>query len=89
MVLALEKKERKPFRTALDDKEMKEFEEMRDIPRLYVSARSNSVQWVPLQPIAISIIFHHYKELKECILEVEEMMMETSIINNDKNIRLI
>jgi hypothetical protein len=27
---------------------------------------------VPLQPIIISILFHHYKELKECISEVEQ-----------------
>ncbi len=46
---------------------------MWDIARLYVSACSNSVQLVPLQPIMISILFHHYKELKECISEVEQM----------------
>jgi hypothetical protein len=64
---------------------------MLDIPRLYVSACSNSVQLVPLQPIIISILFHHYKELKECILEVEEMMriMEARIMKNDKDIGLI
>ena len=38
-----------------------------------ISACSNSVQLVPLQPIIISILFHHYKELKECISEVEQM----------------
>jgi hypothetical protein len=37
----------------------------------YISACSNSVQLVPLHPIIISILFHHYKELKECISEVE------------------
>jgi hypothetical protein len=33
---------------------------MWDIPRLYISACSNSVQLVPIHPIAISILFHHY-----------------------------
>ena len=47
---------------------------MWDIPRLYVSACSNSVQLVPLHPIIISILFHHYKELKECISEVEQVI---------------
>ena|SRR5215211_4235300 len=65
----------KPFRNALSKSERKKFDEMWDIPRLYVSACSNSCQLIPLQPIIISILFHHYKDLKECILEVEQMMI--------------
>jgi hypothetical protein len=65
-----EKEEWKPFRNALDKSERKMFDEMWDIPRLYVSACSNSVQLVPLHPLIISILFHHYKELKECVYEV-------------------
>ena len=71
IVLAEIKEDWKPFRNALDKKDRKEFDEMWDIPRLYISACSNSVQLVPLQPIIISILFYHYKELKECISEVE------------------
>jgi hypothetical protein len=48
-----------------------EFDDMFDIPRLYLSACSNSVQLVPLHPIIIAILFHHYKELLECMKEVE------------------
>jgi hypothetical protein len=73
IVLGMEKKEWKPFRNALDKKEKKEFDEMWDISRLYVSACSNSVQLVPPQPIVISILFHHYKELKECMEDVKQM----------------
>ena len=73
IALAMEKKEWKLFRDGLDKKEKEQFDEMFDIPRLYVSACSNSVQLVPLQPIIISILFHHYKELKECIAEVKEI----------------
>jgi hypothetical protein len=69
-------KEWKLFRNALDKEERKEFDEMWDIPRLHVSACSNSVQLVPLHPITISILFHHYKELKECIYEVELMLLQ-------------
>jgi hypothetical protein len=79
IVIAQEKKEWKPFRGALDKKERKEFDEMWDIPRNYVSACSNSVQLVPLQPIMISILFHHYKELQECISEVEQIEATTKI----------
>ncbi len=74
IVLAEEKQEWKPFRNALDKKEKKDFDEMWDIPRLYVSACSNSVQLVPLHPIIISILFQHYKELKECISEIDQII---------------
>src|SRR3712207_7188920 len=73
IVLAEEKQEWAPFKKALDKSERKQFDEMWDIPRLYVSACSNSVQLVPFHPIVISILFHHYQELKECISEVEQL----------------
>lgn len=79
----MEKKEWTPFCNALDKNEKKEFDEMVDIPRLYVSACSNSVQLVPLHPIIISILFHHYKELKECISEVEQII-ESKVNNKNK-----
>ena len=72
-VLEMEKEEWKPFRNALDKSDRKKFDEMWDIPRLYLFACSNSVQLVPLHPIIISILFHHYKELKECISEVKQI----------------
>ncbi len=56
-VLAMEKSDWKPFRNALDKKEKKEFDDMFDIPRLYLSACSNSVQLVPLQPIISRFCF--------------------------------
>jgi hypothetical protein len=38
---------------------------------------------VPLHPIIISILFHHYKELKECIREVEALVGgEANKVNN-------
>jgi hypothetical protein len=63
MTLAMEKAEWEPFRNALDKSERKKFDGMWDIPRLYASACSNSVQLVPLHPIIVSILFHNYKEL--------------------------
>ena len=59
IALAMEKEDWKPFRDALDKKDRKEFDEMWDIPRLYVSACSNSVQMVPLHPIIVSILFYY------------------------------
>jgi hypothetical protein len=48
IVLAEEKQEWASFKKALEKSERKIFDEMWDIPRLYVSACSNSVQLVPL-----------------------------------------
>jgi hypothetical protein len=76
MTLAMEKAGWKPFRNALDKSERKAYDEMFDIPRLYILACSNSCQLVPLQPIIMSIIFHHYIELKEIMAEVELMMIQ-------------
>jgi hypothetical protein len=79
--LTMEKEVWKPFRNALDKSDRKEFDEMWDIPRLYASACSNSVQLVPLHPIIMSILFHHYKELKECT-EVEQIQEASRVTNN-------
>jgi hypothetical protein len=68
-----EKEEWRDYRKHLDKSERKEFDDMWDIPRLYITACSNSVQLVPLHPILISILFHHYKQLKECMTQVEQM----------------
>jgi len=64
---------------------------MWDIARNYISACSNSVQLVPLQPIVISILFHHYKELKECISEVEQMMIGSvdQRLYNDNDVKTV
>lgn len=72
IALAMEEKEGwKPFRNALDKKDRKKFDEMFDIPRFYISACSNSVQYVRLHPILMSILLYNYRELTQFISEVE------------------
>ena len=80
-VLEMEKAEWKPFRNALDKSERKDFDDMFDIPRLYLSACSNSVQLVPLHPIIMSILFHHYKELKKCMEDVKQREEVTGVVD--------
>jgi hypothetical protein len=75
----MEKEEWKPFRNALSKSEKKQFDEIWDIPRLYASACSNSCQLVPLQAIIISILFHHYRELKKYMFEVERLQGKANI----------
>jgi hypothetical protein len=84
IVFAEKIEEWKAFRNALDKSERKELYETFDIPRLYISAYSNSVQLVPLHPIVISILFHHCKELKECINQVEQIKAKVNNNNNNK-----
>ena len=52
---------------------IKKFDEMWDTPRFYISACSNSVQSVRLYPILMSILLYHYKQLTQCISEVERI----------------
>jgi hypothetical protein len=82
IALELEKAEWKPFRIALDKSDRKKFDEMWDVPRWYISACSNSVQYVRLHPILMSILLYHYKQLAECISEVERI--ETRVTNIKK-----
>lgn len=85
IALAMERVEWKPFRNALDKSDRKKFDEMFDIPRFYISACSYSVQYVRLHPILMSILLYHYKELTECISEVERIAVR---VNSKKKRRL-
>jgi hypothetical protein len=78
IALAMEKDEWKPFRNALDKSDRKKFDKMFDIPRLYTSAFSYAVQPVRLYPILMSILLHHFKELTECIKEVERIEVKVN-----------
>jgi hypothetical protein len=81
IALAIEKEEWKPFRNALVKSDRKKFDKMWDIPKWYISACSNSVQYVRLHPILMSILLYHYKQLTECISEVERIEAK---VNNSK-----
>jgi hypothetical protein len=69
----IEKEEWKPFRNALDKSDRKKFDEMWDLPKWYISACSNSVQYVRLHPILMSILLYNFKELTKSIEEVERI----------------
>jgi hypothetical protein len=73
IALEMEQAEWKPFRNALDKSDRKKFDEMWDLPRWYISACSNSVQYVRLHPILMSILLYDYKELTQCMSEVEQI----------------
>jgi hypothetical protein len=70
IALATEKEDWKSFRNALDKSDRKKFDEMFDIPRFYISACSNPVQYVRLHPILMSILHYHYKQLLNAFLKL-------------------
>jgi hypothetical protein len=74
IALAMEEAEWKPFRNALDKSDRKKFDEMFDIPRLYISACSYAVQPVRLYPILMSILLYCYEQLIDCTSQVEQIM---------------
>ena len=60
-----EKSKWKPFRQELDKSERKTFDEMMSLSRLYNVAGIGACKPVLIQPILMSIIFEHYKQLNE------------------------
>ena len=58
-----EQKEWKSFRQTWDKKDRKTFDDMFSIAHLYNSACSFAAKPIRIQPIFMSIIFHHYKQL--------------------------
>jgi hypothetical protein len=67
-----EQKEGKEFRQALDKSDRKAFDNMFSIAHLYNSACSFAAKPIRIQPIFMSIIFHHYKQLMEIKEELEK-----------------
>jgi hypothetical protein len=81
----MEKEEWKPFRNALDKSDRKKFDEMLyDVPKFYISACSNSVQYVRLHPILMSILLYQYKELTECVKEVERIEAKVNSMKKEE-----
>ncbi|MGB8935178.1 MAG: hypothetical protein WCC17_08740, partial [Candidatus Nitrosopolaris sp.] len=69
---SIEEKEWKPFRNSLDKSDRKIFDEMFSIAHLYNSASSYAAKPIRIQPIFMSIIFHHYKQLARLSKEIED-----------------
>jgi hypothetical protein len=78
----MEERDWKLSRNALHKSDRKKFDEMWDIPKWYISACSNSLQYVRLHPILMSILLYDYKQLTECISEVGRI--ETKVNSSSK-----
>jgi len=70
----MEEKEWKSFRDSLDKSERKIFDDMFAISHLYNSACSYFAKYVRIDPIFMSIIFHHYKQLTKLSEQLKRMI---------------
>ena len=59
----MEEREWGPFRKTLDKSDRKVLDQMFSMAHLYNSAASYAAKPIRIQPIFMSIIFHHYKQL--------------------------
>src|ERR687888_1564937 len=68
-----EQKEGKSFRQHLDKSDRKAFDNMFSIAHMYNSACSFAAKPIRIQPIFMSIIFHHYKQLIKMSGQIEHL----------------
>ena len=76
LALMEEESEWKAFRKYLDRKDRSMFDEMFAIPRLYISSCMSCASPVVVEPIFLSILFHHYKRLAHLVSRVEKITGE-------------
>jgi len=62
----------KIFREQLDKSERKAFDEMMAYPHIYNAAGVTACKTVLIQPILMSIIFEHYKQLDNIQKSIEK-----------------
>ena len=88
----LEEKSWKQYRKFLNKKDKKVFDNMFSIAMLYNSACSYAAIPIRIHPIMMSIVFHHYKILKERlnskVLFTKEEDNNNNINNNQNSIIL-
>lgn len=65
LALAEEESEWSEYRRYLAKDTRKDFDDLFTIPRLYLSACSGAVKLVKLDPIKLSILLHHFLELRD------------------------
>jgi hypothetical protein len=78
----IEEKEWKSFRSSLDKSDRKIFDQMFSVAHLYNSASSLTAKPIRIQPIFMSIIFHHYKQLVMLSKEIKKNKGTTNLLEH-------
>jgi len=76
LALMEEESEWKVFRRRLDRSDRRAFDEMFAIPRLYIASCMSSANPVVVEPVLLSVLFHHYKQLALLMARVENIAGE-------------
>ena len=76
LALMEEESEWKVFRKSLDKKDRNAFDAMFAIPKLYISSCMSVANPVVIEPIFLSILFHHHKQLVQLIGRIEKITGE-------------
>ena len=82
----MEEKTGKEFREQLNKNDRKIFDNLFNVATLYNSASSYAAIPIRIHPIMMSIVFHHYKNLKECLESKNMLLFTDEKDNNDINI---
>ena len=67
IALSQEEKKWKTFRSKLSKQDKKTFDDMFSFTKLYISSGMMSHKPVVIQPLLMSLVFHHYKQLSEIL----------------------
>jgi hypothetical protein len=74
----IERKRWRPFRSMLNKKDRKLFDDMLNLPRLYNSAGVMAGRPIVFHSVIIAILFHHYKQLHEIVKSVKDYKNKTT-----------
>ena len=76
LALMEEEPEWREFRRRLDRKDRKVFDELFALPRLYIASCMSSANPVVIEPVFMSMLFHHYKQVSQLVSRIETITGE-------------
>ena len=82
MAAEVERSKWKQFRTLLDKKDKKMFDQMYDYFKSNSAACSNACRPVVIHAVLMSIIFEHYKQLTKLTEQLKERRKAKELVSN-------
>jgi hypothetical protein len=76
LALMEEEPEWREFRRRLDREDRRAFDELFALPRLYIASCMSSANPVVIEPVFMSILFHHYKQISQLVSRIEAITDE-------------
>jgi hypothetical protein len=76
LALMGEEPEWREFRRRLDREDRRVFDEVFALPRLYIASCMSSANPVVIEPVFMSILFHHHKQVAQLASRIETITGE-------------